>query len=204
VLWACRSSSTSACGSRALRDHRHQPPPRLPAVVVGMYSPTFWDWSPTSGPSAVPDTAAPVHPLPAMIAIFEMRTHRCGGEVQRTGDRVRDRVRRERQEEGARTHARVWAVSACERCRTAACSTLASPIHALSPGLRGLVFYGARRSLRNSGRVRQPDGPRSRGHKAREAGYRKMDAYSPSPSRSSTTPSACPTRAARGLSSAAA
>ena len=46
VLWIVCDVRQRRHVARAVRDHRHQPAPRLPAVARGAcYSPTVWDWS---------------------------------------------------------------------------------------------------------------------------------------------------------------
>jgi hypothetical protein len=61
--------------ARALRDHRAQPASRLPALVVGPYAPTFWDWSTFLGTIGLFLSLLFLFLrfLP-MISIFEMRT----------------------------------------------------------------------------------------------------------------------------------
>ena len=82
---ASRSSINCRHVAGALRHRRHEPAPRLPALVVGRCTaPTFWDWSTFLGTIGLflALLFLFLRFLP-MISIFEMRTHSARSEGRR-------------------------------------------------------------------------------------------------------------------------
>ena len=131
--------------ARAVRHHRHEPPPRLPARRRGgCTTGTIWDWATFLGTIGLFLSLLFlfIRFLP-MISIFEMRDPGPGG------GRAREAPSPRSPREGSRMNADVRARAA--RLRAARRSSSA----------RTSSFVAAQR--------------------AREAGYRRMDAYTPFP-----------------------